>query len=273
MLYRLASLMALITLIPIQAYAKTVTVSGSTSVSHILEVMAETYQQNHPSTLVAVQGTGSSAGISAVKQNASELGMSSRFLKEDEIGSDISTTMIAHDGIALVVNKNNPVSSLTRNQIIAIYQGKISNWKAVGGPDLPIAVVSRENASGSRFSFEEFMGLTRTIGDKTVSDINAKVLVVNTNGMVKSLVARNRHALGYLSLGSLDESVKALAFEGVPPTLENLESGDYLISRPFIMLYKTKKLTDEGRDFLNFVISQQGQAFMHQRGYIPVVHQ
>ncbi|KDM89930.1 phosphate ABC transporter substrate-binding protein [Photobacterium galatheae] len=272
MLYRLASLLAFITLLPMQAQAKTITVSGSTSVSHVLEVLAETYQTQHPDTQIAVQGTGSSAGIAAVKQNASELGMSSRFLEDDEIRPDVESTIIAHDGIALVVNKANPVNTLTKAQVIAIYQGKITNWKEVGGPDLPIAVVSRENASGSRFSFEDFMGLTRNIGDKKVSDINAKVLVVNTNGMVKSLIARNRHALGYLSLGSLDDSVKALSYEGITPTLTHLESGEYQISRPFIMLYKNAKITSEGRDFLDFVLSKEGQSLLHERGYIPVRH-
>ncbi|UIP29959.1 phosphate ABC transporter substrate-binding protein [Photobacterium sp. TLY01] len=272
MLLRLASLLAVITLLPIQAHAKTITVSGSTSVSHILEVLAEQYEQQHAETSIAVQGTGSAAGISAVKQEASELGMSSRFLKEEEIRPDLSTTLIAHDGIALVVNKSNPINTLNKEQVMGIYQGKITNWKQLGGEDLPIAVVSRENASGSRFSFEDFMGLTRTIGDKSVSDINVKALVVNTNGMVKSLISRNKHAIGYLSLGSVDDSVKPLAFEGVTPNLENLESGQYQISRPFIMLYKSKKLTSDGRDFLNYLLSENSQKLLHDRGYIPVVH-
>ncbi|MEL6115025.1 phosphate ABC transporter substrate-binding protein [Photobacterium sp. SP02] len=272
MLLRLASLLAVITLLPIQANAKTVTVSGSTSVSHILEVLAEQYEQQHSDASIAVQGTGSSAGISAVKQEAAELGMSSRFLNDDEIRPDVSTTLIAHDGIALVVNKNNPIDTLSKEQVMGIYQGKITNWKQVGGDDLPIAVVSRENASGSRFSFEDFMGLTRTIGDKSVSDINAKALVVNTNGMVKSLIARNKHAIGYMSLGSVDDSVKPLDFEGVSPSLTNLESGQYQISRPFIMLYKSKKLTSDGRDFLNYLLSETSQKLLHDRGYIPVVH-
>lgn len=136
---------------------------------------------------------------------------------------------------------------------------------------MKIAVVSRENASGSRFSFEDFMGLTQQIKGQTVSDINPQVLVVNTNGTVKSLVSRNKHALGYVSLGSVDDSIKALDFEGVSPTLENLESGKYQISRPFLMLYKEKKIKDSAKAFVDYVTSTSGQGLIEQRGYVSVL--
>ena len=269
MLNRATTLCALFASLAFTVQAKeTVTVTGSTSVSHVVEVLAETYSKSNKDTFIAVQGVGSSAGIVAVKQNAADIGMSSRYLKTAEINPDISTVTIAHDGIALVVNSNNPVSDLTKEQVSKIYHGEITNWKAVGGPDMKIAVVSRDNASGSRFSFEDFMGLTQQVAGETVSDINPQVLVVNTNGTVKTLVSNNAQAIGYVSLGSVDDSVKALTFEGVAPTLENLESGKYKISRPFLMLYKEKTISDQAKGFVDFVMSAEGQAILDQRGYL-----
>ncbi|UXI04046.1 phosphate ABC transporter substrate-binding protein [Photobacterium sp. TY1-4] len=274
MLTRATTLCAIFASLAFNVQAKqTVTVTGSTSVSHVVEVLAENYSNAHQETFIAIQGIGSSAGIAAVKKEAADIGMSSRYLNADEINPDVTTVTIAHDGIALVVNKNNPVSNLTREQVSKIYHGEINNWNQVGGPDLKMAVVSRENASGSRFSFEDFMGLTQQVAGQTVSDINPQVLVVNTNGMVKSLVSRNVHAIGYMSLGSVDDSVKALAFDGVPPTLANLESGKYKIARPFMMLYKAKKLKPSAKDFIQYVTSEDGLAIIGQRGYIAVHNQ
>ncbi|MCQ1056974.1 phosphate ABC transporter substrate-binding protein [Photobacterium sp. DNB23_23_1] len=267
------TLCALIVSMAFSVQAKeTVTVTGSTSASHIVEVLAETYSSENKETQIEVQGIGSSAGINAVKQNVADLGMSSRYLKPEEIKPDISTVTIAHDGIALVVHKENPVANLNKAQVEKIYHGEITNWNEVGGPDLKIAVVSRENASGSRFSFEDFMGLTQQIKGHTVSDINPQVLIVNTNGTVKSLVSRNKHALGYVSLGSVDDSIKALDFDGVSPSLENLESGKYKISRPFLMLYKEKQLNEDAQQFVDFVMSTSGQSLIEQRGYVSVIN-
>ncbi|EAS42837.1 phosphate ABC transporter substrate-binding protein [Photobacterium profundum] len=272
MFSRATTLVALCASVAFSAQAKTdtVTVTGSTSVSHVMEILAEAYSTSHKDTFIAIQGIGSSAGISAVKQDAAEMGMSSRRLSEDEITPDVKMVTIAHDGIALVVNKNNPVDNLTKEQVSKIYHGEIKNWKEVGGPDLKMAVVSRENASGSRFSFEDFMGLTQNIKGHRVSDINPQLLVVNTNGMVKSLVSRNLHALGYMSLGSVDDSIKPLSFEGIKPTIDNLESGDYLISRPFLMLYKEKNVSKNAQAFLNYVTSSEGQNIIDERGYIAI---
>ncbi|KLV02046.1 phosphate ABC transporter substrate-binding protein [Photobacterium aphoticum] len=247
----------------------TVTITGSTSASHIVEVLAETYTKATPDTNIEVQGIGSSAGIQALKKGVSDLGMSSRYLNTDEIKPDVETVLIAHDGIAMVVHKDNPVTNLSREQIEQIYQGKITNWKDVGGPDLSMAVVSRENASGSRFSFEDYMHLTREIDGQVVSGVNPRVLVVNTNGTVKSLVSRNKHAIGYISLGSVDDSVKALSFDGVAPTLDNLESGDYKISRPFLMLYKPKKVAKPAKAFMDYVTSENGQTLVEKYNYMP----
>ncbi|MGR5128661.1 phosphate ABC transporter substrate-binding protein [Photobacterium swingsii] len=250
--------------------AETLTVSGSTSASHIVEVLAETYSAQNQGNQIAVQGIGSSAGITAVQKGAAKLGMSSRYLSDEEIKTELKSVTFAHDGIALVVNKNNPVQNLTKTQVSQIYHGEITNWNQVNGPDKKIAVVSRENASGSRFSFEDFMELTKDIKGIRVSDINPQAIVVNTNGMVKSLVSGNQHAIGYVSLGSIDQSIKALDFEGVSPTLDNLESGEYKISRPFLMLYKDKTLKADktAKNFVDYIVSPQGQSIIDKQGYL-----
>ncbi|MGF1692247.1 phosphate ABC transporter substrate-binding protein [Photobacterium kagoshimensis] len=267
---RATTLLALCIGLTFNAQAETLTVSGSTSASHIVEVLAETYSADKNDNQIAVQGIGSSAGITAVQKGVARLGMSSRYLTEDEIQTKLNSVTFAHDGIALVVNKNNSIKNLTKEQISQIYHGEITNWNQVNGPDRKIAVVSRENASGSRFSFEDFMELTKDIKGVRVSDINPQAIVVNTNGMVKSLVSGNQHAIGYVSLGSIDDSIKALDFEGVSPTLENLESGEYQISRPFLMLYKDTALTTDkaAKSFVDYIVSPQGQSIIDEQGYL-----
>lgn len=271
MLKTVIRLLALGVCISFSVQAKeTVTVVGSTSVSHIMDVLADTYSSTHKDTTIEVQGIGSTAGINAVKQGAAEIGMSSRVISRAELDGNYKAITIAHDGIALVVNKANPVTNLTREQLIGIYQGKITNWKSINGKDLDMAVVSRENASGSRFSFEHFMGLTKQVSGFTVSNISPRVLVVSTNGMVKSLVSRNEHAIGYVSLGSVDDSVKALSYDNVLPTAANIESGEYKIARPFLLMFKQKGLANDAQQFIKFVLSNQAQSIIKDKGYVAI---
>ncbi|EAR55987.1 hypothetical ABC transporter, periplasmic substrate-binding protein [Photobacterium sp. SKA34] len=271
MLKTVIRLLALGVCISFNVQAKeTVTVAGSTSVSQIMDVLADTYSATHKDTTIEVQGIGSTAGINAVKQGVAEIGMSSRVISLAELGDNYKTVTIAHDGIALVVNKANPVTNLTREQLIGIYQGKITNWKSINGKDLDMAVVSRENASGSRFSFEHFMGLTKQVSGFTVSDISRRVLVVSTNGMVKSLVSHNEHAIGYVSLGSVDNSVKALSYDNVLPTAANIESGEYKIARPFLLMFKQKDLPNDAQKFIKFILSNQAQTVIKDKGYVAI---
>ncbi|KXF83269.1 substrate-binding domain-containing protein [Enterovibrio coralii] len=196
MLFRLIAL-ALSFAVPFAnaASEERLTLSGSTSVTYLIDVLSEHYEKE-TGDIVEVQGTGSSAGILAVTKGISELGMSSRYLKSTEIMPDLETHVIAYDGLTLVVHPENPVKSLTSEQIAKIYRGNITNWNQVGGDDREIAVVSRELASGSRYSFETFMGLTRVYKGEQVSDVSPSLLVVNANSMVKTLVSNNIHAVG-----------------------------------------------------------------------------
>jgi phosphate transport system substrate-binding protein len=248
--------------------AKEVNVSGSTSVARLMEVLAEQYNTAQSDTYIAVQGIGSTAGITLVKKGVSEIGMSSRYLTEAEQSSDLTVQPFAFDGLAVIVNHANDIADITREQLYQVYKGNISNWKQLGGSDKPIAVVTREASSGSRYSFESLLGLTKVINDKLVSDINPTNLVVNSNSMVKTIVTNNPHAIGFVSEGSVDRSVKALTFEGVSPNQQHIASGKYELSRPFILLFKTEKISEEGKNFVKYVHSAQAQSFIEQYGYI-----
>ncbi len=152
-----------------------------------------------------------------------------------------------------------------------IYKGSINNWKQLGGADLEIAVVTREQSSGSRSSFESLLGLTRIINNRLVSDINATNLVVSSNSMVKALVNHNPQAIGFVSEGSVDNSVKELKFEGVKATMDNIAAKKYQLSRPFILLYKNDGLTDSGKAFIEFIKSPRAKELIQQYGYVPTL--
>ncbi|MDF4716235.1 substrate-binding domain-containing protein, partial [Vibrio parahaemolyticus] len=170
-----------------------------------------------------------------------EIGMSSRYLTESEKGEDLNVYPIAYDGLAVVVNRTNSVENLSQQQLFDIYKGKIKIWKGAGGADQPIAVVTREASSGSRYSFESLLGLTKIVNDRLVSDISPNNLVVNSNSMVKTIVNHNTRAIGFISVGSVDRSIKAIQLDGIDPTSTNISNHKYKLARPFLVLYKVDK--------------------------------
>lgn len=245
-----------------------ITVSGSTSVTNVMEVLAETYS-NATNQNVEVQGTGSSAGIRAAKDGTSMIGMSSRSIKDSEKTADTKEVVIARDGIAVTTNNKNTVTNLSKDQISKIYRGELKNWKEVGGENKPIVVVTRDAASGTRGAFEDIMGLKRTINDMKVSAITATAQVGNGNGMVKTIVANNPYAIGYISLGSVDDSLRALSVDGVAANDANIASGDYGIARPFIVMMK-KDVASQATDFIDYILTEEGQKIVAEQGYIRV---
>ncbi|NGZ15534.1 phosphate ABC transporter substrate-binding protein [Vibrio aestuarianus] len=251
-------------------FASEINISGSTSVARIMDVFAEDYNASHPDTYIAVQGVGSTAGITLLKKGVASIGMSSRYLTENEQDDAMTTLPIAYDGLAVVVNRSNSVENLSRQQLYDIYKGKITNWKQVGGNDQKIAVVTREASSGSRYSFESLLGLTKVINDRLVSDINPNNLVVNSNSMVKTLVNHNPQAIGFISTGSVDKSIKAIKFEGVEATAKNITSHEYQLSRPFLVLYYPQKMTEEVKAFISYLGSDKANALIDEYGYIPL---
>jgi len=251
------------------SYANTaITVSGSTSVTNVMEVLGETYS-NATNNNVEVQGTGSSAGLRAAKDGTSMIGMSSRAIKDSEKTADTKEVVIARDGIAVTTNNKNTVTNLSKEQISQIYRGELKNWSEVGGENKPIVVVTRDAASGTRGAFEDIMGLKRKINDIEVSAITATAQVGNGNGMVKTIVANNPYAIGYISLGSVDDSLRALSVDGFAATDVNIAAGDYGIARPFIVMMKND-VAPQATDFINYILSDNGQKVVAEQGYIRV---
>lgn len=267
----LTLLLSTLLLTPTLSVAKEISISGSTSVARIMDVLAEDYNKSHPDTYIAVQGVGSTAGISLLKKGVVEMAMTSRYLTEEELQTDLNVQILAHDGIAVVVNMLNPLTNITREELYDIYKGNITNWKQLGGKDQKIAVVTREASSGTRFSFESLVGLTRVINDHLVSDINPNNLVVNSNSMVKTLVNHNPQAIGFISTGSVDGSVRALTFEGAVSNAKNVANGSYQLSRPFLVLHYNSKETAEVKDFMDYLQSDHVRNLILNYGYIPSI--
>ncbi|MGF1697848.1 phosphate ABC transporter substrate-binding protein [Vibrio kyushuensis] len=258
------------TLLPSHILADEVHISGSTSVARVMDVLAEEYNAQHPDSFIAVQGVGSTAGLTLLEKGVVEIGMSSRYLTEREQDEHLTVTPIAFDGLAVVVNNANGVSNISRDQLYDIYKGKITNWKEIGGADQKIAVVTREVSSGSRYSFESLLGLTRIVNNRLVSDISTDNIVVNSNSMVKTIVNHNKQAIGFISKGSVDKSIRALTFEGVEATSNNISSGKYSLYRPFLMVYHQETLTDDAQGFLTYINSQSAKNLIREYGYTPI---
>ncbi|MDK2866555.1 MAG: phosphate transport system substrate-binding protein [Clostridiales bacterium] len=249
---------------PAQAEEITVNVSGSTSVLPLAQEEADAFEAKYPNVRVNVNGGGSSQGVKDVSEGISDIGNTSRNLKDSEKELNLVEHVIAYDGIAVSVHPNNPVSGLTKEQVQGIFKGEITNWKDVGGNDQEIVVISREDGSGTRGAFEEILKLE----DESGSLVSDTALIFNGNGGVKAALASKEDAIGYLSLGVVDESVKPLEIDGVGPSVETIKAGDYPVSRPFLM--NTPQDTTEGAQmFIDFILSDEGQAIVEE-GYITV---
>ncbi|MFZ5652109.1 MAG: phosphate ABC transporter substrate-binding protein [Bacillota bacterium] len=238
----------------------TITIAGSTSVQPLSDELAKAYSQKNPNTTVNVQGGGSSQGVKAAADGIAQIGASSRKLKDSE-KAGVKETTIALDGIAIAVHpKNSKITDLSLDQVKGIFSGKITNWKEVGGNDAPISVVTREAGSGTRGAFEEIVMQDAKITDKAITQAS--------NGAIRSTVAGDEKAIGYLSLGYLSADVRGIKVENVEPTVENIKGGSYKVSRPFLYLTKGDP-TGEVKAFMDFVLSPAGQDIVGKH-YIKV---
>ena len=234
---------------------------GSTSVQKIIDAEGAEFGALHPAVKFTYSGTGSSDGIKNAANGTYSFGCASRELKESE-KTDLTELVFAYDGIAVIVNDENPVEDLTKDQIKAIYTGKITNWKEVGGEDRPIAVVSREDGAGTRTAVEELLDFTE--------QLKPSATVKEGNGNVQSTVSANPNAIGYVSITFVDRSVKPLRVDGVEATRENVLNESYGLSRPFLALYNEKNLTPQTRAFLDFIMTDEGQTIVEKNGGISV---
>ncbi|HZK61062.1 MAG TPA: phosphate ABC transporter substrate-binding protein [Anaerovoracaceae bacterium] len=247
-----------------------VVTAGSTSVQPLSEELAAVFMDANPGYTVDVQGGGSGQGIKSIQEGIADIGALSRNLKDEEKSSVSKEITIALDGIAVVVNKDTTVTNLTLEQIRQIYTGEITNWKEVGGKDTPITVVSREEGSGTRGAFVEItkVAVKDNAGNETDMTV-ANALIQPSTGSVKTTVASTPNTIGYVSLGALDDSVKAVTVEGVVPSIENIIDGNYKISRPFIYVVGDE-VSEAAQMYLDFVLSEEGQAVVVDNGFISV---
>jgi phosphate transport system substrate-binding protein len=246
----------------------TITISGSTSVGPLMEKEAKAYMDKNTNIKIEIQQIGSSAGIKNAIDGVSQIGMSSRDLKDAEKAA-VKDEAICYDGIGVIVHPGNTAVDLTKDQVKDIYTGKITNWKDFGGKDSAIVVVSREEGSGTRDAFQEIIGYKS-------EELVKSAQISQGNGAVKTAVSTNENAVGFVSFevmmkdGKVDTAIKALKVDGVEPTPENVIAKTYKVSRPFLVVYQDAKLTQEGKDFIEFIKSDEGQKIAKESGAIPL---
>lgn len=241
----------------------TISVSGSTSVGPLMGKLAEKYEESNSNVSIEINQVASSAGIKDVINGVSELGMSSRELKDDE-KTEVKETVIAYDGIAIITNVNNPIKNITLEQIKDIYTGKITNWKDIDSTkDAPIVVVSREEGSGTRDAFQEIIGYSS-------EELLGEAMISNANGAVQETVAGNENAIGFVSFEYLNDKINAVNVEGVTPEADNVKSGEYKISRPFLLVTKEGNLSEEGQNIIDYILSEEGQNIVKESKLITV---
>ena len=239
-----------------------VTTDGSTSMEKVIGSLGEAFQ-NESGITVTYNPTGSGSGIQAVKEGRCYIGLSSRELKEEEKNAGLTGTVLAYDGIAVIVNPNNPVSDLSVEQIAEIYTGQVTNWSQVGGIDAEIVLIGREAGSGTRDGFESITG--------TEDACNYRQELTSTGDLITT-VAQNEAAIGYASLASVKDSVKALSVGGVSATEEEIKNGNYVIQRPFVLVTKTQaKLSDEAQKFFDYITSADAKEQILASGVVPAV--
>ena len=236
----------------------TVSTDGSTSMEKVIGALGESFMEANSGTTFTYNPTGSGSGIQAVSEGRCDIGLSSRALKDDEKASGLKETIVALDGIAIIVNPQNPVKDLTLEQIAKIYTGEITNWKDVGGEDAEIVLIGREAGSGTRD------------GTETKDACQYRQELTST-GDVITTVSQNPNAIGYASLAAIKDSVKALTVNGVAPTEATVKDGTYLVQRPFVLVTKEgAALSETAQKFFDFATSADAASIISAAGAVPV---
>ena len=235
--------------------------AGSTSMEKMCGALMEAFMEKYPNITVTTEYTGSGAGIESVTSGSVDIGNASRALSDKEKSAGIEENIVAIDGIAMITDKNNKVTNVTKQQLTDIYTGKITNWKDLGGADEAIVVIGRESASGTRGAFEELL---------SVKDKCAYAQELDSTGAVLAKVAATPGAIGYVSLDVVDKTVIALKFDGVEATEANIKAGKYLLSRPFVMATKgaVSSQNELVQEWFNFVKSEDGKKVIKGVGLI-----
>lgn len=268
-IYRLAgrlaisglAISAVITASSCGCYPKaSVVLAGSTSVQPFAEILAEAYMALHPGITIDIQGGGSASGIKAAQTGTASIGMSSRSLTDQE--KDLWSVEIARDGLAVILNPANGITNLTLSQVRDIYSGAVSEWSSFGGPAKKIHVITREEGSGTRAAFESLV-----MGKTTIAP---KAIVQNSNGAVRQLVAGDPYAIGYMSLGLVDKTVKAAELDDIAASRANIVNNTYGLSRPFLFVSRTQP-AGIIKDFIDFTMSDEGMKILETEGLITAL--
>ncbi len=240
---------------------KKVSTDGSTSMEKVIGALGEAFKQKDSSVTFTYNPTGSGTGIQAVLDGRCDIGLSSRGLKKEEKEQGLTETVLAYDGIAIIVNPENPVENLSAETIGKIYTGEITNWKDAGGNDGEIVLIGREAGSGTRDGFEsvtETEGLCKYRQELT------------STGDVITTVAGNPNAVGYASLASVSDNVKAVLVNGVIPSEETIKDGSYVVQRPFVLVtQKDKELSETAREFFDYITSNDAAEIIYKAGVVP----
>lgn len=239
----------------------TVATDGSTSMEKVIGALGESFMSENDGIQFTYNPTGSGSGITAVSEGRCDIGLSSRSLKDEEKAQGLTETVLALDGIAVVVNPENQVNDLSIEQIASIYTGEITNWSEVGGADAEIVVIGREAGSGTRDGFESIT--------KTSEKCQYRQELTST-GDVITTVSQNPDAIGYTSLSAVRDNVKALSVGGVAPSEETVKDGSYTIQRPFVLVTKDGvKLSDAAQAFFDYVTSDKVADIITGAGVVP----
>ena len=242
------------------ALSGTVSTDGSTSMEKVINSLGESFMAANKDVKFTYNPTGSGSGIQAVTEGRCDIGLSSRALKDDEKASGLVETVLAYDGIAIVVSPENPVSDLDVDTIAKIYTGEITNWKDVGGDDAEIVLIGREAGSGTRDGFESITG---------TKDACAYRQELTSTGDVINTVSQNPNAIGYASLSAVGESVKALTVGGVKASEATVKDGSYVVQRPFVLVTKEgTELSPAAQAFFDYAISPEVAGIIANAGAV-----
>ena len=256
----LAALVALAVPADAKPLSGTVSTDGSTSMEKVIGSLGEAFENEHRKVKFTYNPTGSGAGIAAAKEGRCDIGLASRALKEKEKISGLKATVLAYDGIALIVNPKNPVKDLSLADIAKIYTGEVANWKEVGGQDSAIVLIGREAGSGTRDGFES---VTKT------KDTCKYRQELTSTGDVITTVSQNPAAIGYASLASVKKSVRALTVDGVAPSEESVKDGSYKVQRPFVLVtVEGKELAPAAKAFFDYITSPAASRIISAAGAV-----
>ena len=245
---------------PAASVSGTVSTDGSTSMEKVIGALSESYMAANKDVTVNYNPTGSGAGITAVQEGTCDIGLSSRALKDEEKAAGLKETVLAYDGIAIIVHPDNPVSDLSIEQIAKLYTGESTNWKDVGGSDAEVVLIGREAASGTRDGFESITG--------TKDKCQYRQELTST-GDVITAVSQNPDAIGYASLAAIKDSVKALSVDGVTPSETTVKDGSYQVQRPFVLVtVEGKALSAAAQSFFDYATSADAADIIAKAGAV-----